>query len=140
MITATNPENPYRDFSYQQSARNTSHLLAANLEINLNTESKLNFNSLYLHTATAAATRFYGREIEIFQVAEEHNSEGLTRRLQINDNSVFINQLIYSGQITDRLKYNAGAALNHAGAADDEDFHALAPFQVRRAQGALSAG
>ncbi|RYG46991.1 MAG: hypothetical protein EOO01_15470 [Chitinophagaceae bacterium] len=87
--------------------------MAANLEINLNTESKLHFNSLYLHTAMAAATKFYGREIEIFQVAEDNNSEGLTRRLQINDNSVFINQLIYSGNISNRLKYNAGAGVNY---------------------------
>jgi outer membrane receptor protein involved in Fe transport len=112
LITATNPENPFRDFDYQQSMRSASHMLAGNLEFNLN-NSQLNFNSLYLHTATAAATGFYGKETEIFQKADEHNSEGYTRRLQVNDNSVFINQLIWDGNLSDRITYNVGAAVNH---------------------------
>ncbi|WP_266203900.1 TonB-dependent receptor [Pontibacter kalidii] len=112
MITATNPENPFRDFDYQQSMRSASHMLAGNLEFNLN-NSQLNFNSLYLHTTTAAATSFYGKETEIFQKAEDYNSEGHTRRLQVNDNSVFINQLIWDGNLSDRIKYNVGAAVNH---------------------------
>ncbi|AKD03049.1 TonB-dependent receptor [Pontibacter korlensis] len=112
LITATNTKNPFRDFNYQQSFRNASHMLAANLEINLN-KSQLHYNSLYLHTATAAAMNFYGKETELFQVAEDHNSEGLIRRLQINDNTAFINQLIWSGDLTDRIKYNVGAAVNN---------------------------
>ncbi|MBB6611498.1 TonB-dependent receptor [Pontibacter sp. Tf4] len=112
LITATNPENPFKDFNYQQSMRSASHMLAGNLEFDLN-NSKLNFYSLYLHTATAAAYSFYGRETEKFQKAEDFNSEGHTRRLQINDNSVFINQLIWSGDLSDRIKYTIGAAVNH---------------------------
>ena len=112
LITATNPENPFKDFNYQQSTRSASHMLGGNLEFNLN-NSQLNFNSLYLHTATAAAYSFYGRETEKFQTAEDFNSEGHTRRLQINDNSVFINQLIWNGELSDRIKYNVGAAVNH---------------------------
>ncbi|MCP2042586.1 TonB-dependent receptor [Pontibacter sp. HSC-36F09] len=112
LITATNPENPFRDFDYQQSMRSASHMLAGNLEFNLN-NSQLNFNSLYLHTATAAAYDFYGKETEIFQKAEDYNSEGHQRRLQVNDNSVFINQLIWNGDLSDRIKYNVGAAVNH---------------------------
>lgn len=112
LITATNPENPFRDFNYQQSSRNASHMLAANVEFNLN-KSQLHFNSLYLHTATASAMNFYGKETELFQVAEDYNSEGYIRRLQINDNTAFINQLIWSGNLTDRVSYNVGAALNN---------------------------
>lgn len=112
LITATNPENPFRDFDYQQSTRSASHMLGGNLEINLN-NSQLRYNSLYLHTATAAAAGFYGKETEQFQVAEDHNSEGYTRRLQVNDNTAFINQLIWDGNLSDRLTYNVGAAVNH---------------------------
>ncbi|TPE44969.1 TonB-dependent receptor [Pontibacter mangrovi] len=112
LITATNPENPFRDFDYQQSSRNASHMLAANLEFNFN-PGQLHFNSLYLHTATAAAINFYGKETELFQVAEDYNSEGHIRRLQINDNTAFINQLIWNGNLSDRITYNVGAAVNN---------------------------
>ena len=112
LITATNPQNPFRDFDYQQSSRSASHMLAANLEFNLG-NSQLHFNSMYLHTATAAASNFYGKETELFQVAEDHNSEGYTRRLQVNDNTAIINQLIWSGNLSDRITYNVGAAVNH---------------------------
>lgn len=111
LITATNPQNPFRDFDYQQSARSASHMLAANLEFNLR-NSQLHVNTLYLHTATAAATNFYGKETELFQVAEDYNSEGYTRRLQLNDNSVFINQLSWNGALSDRITYSVGAAVN----------------------------
>ena len=112
LITATNPGNPFRDFDYQQSSRSASHMLAGNLEFNLN-NSQLHFNSLYLHTAAASAASFYGEETELFQAAEDYNSEGHTRRLQVNDNSVFINQLIWNGNLSDRIKYNVGGAVNH---------------------------
>ncbi|OKL38933.1 hypothetical protein A3841_03015 [Pontibacter flavimaris] len=112
LITATNPETPFRDFNYQQSLRSASHMLAGNLEFNLN-NSQLRYNSLYLHTATAAAYDFYGKETELFQKADEHNSEGHTRRLQVNDNTAFINQLIWDGGLSDRMTYNVGAAVNH---------------------------
>ncbi|SIT90762.1 TonB-dependent receptor [Pontibacter indicus] len=111
LITATNPANPFRDFDYQQSTRSASHMLAGNLEFNLN-KGQLRFNSLYLHTAAAAAYSFYGKETELFQKADEFNSEGHTRRLQVNDNTAFINQLIWSGDLSDRIKYNVGAAVN----------------------------
>lgn len=111
-ITATNPQDPYRDFTYQQSERNTSHLLMGNLELNFE-KGKLQYNSMYIHTGSAYAADFYGKESEIFQVAQDYNYEGLIRRLQINDNTVFINQLLWSGKFSDRLKYNIGAAVNN---------------------------
>jgi hypothetical protein len=111
LITATNAGSPFRDFDYKQYTRNASHLLMGNVEINLK-KSKLQYNSVYLHTATASAMEFYGREIEIFQIAEDYNSEGHTRRLQINDNSVLINQLIYSGNLSSKIRYNIGVAVN----------------------------
>ncbi|MEJ8801117.1 TonB-dependent receptor [Pontibacter sp. H249] len=112
LITATNPDNPFRDFNYQQSIRTASHMLSGNFEFNLN-RSQLNFNSLYLHTAASSAMSFYGKETELFQVADEYNSEGHIRRLQLNDNALFINQLIWNGDLTDRIAFKVGAAVNN---------------------------
>ncbi len=112
LITATSPQDPYRDFTYQQSKRNTSHLLMGNLELNFNA-GKLFYNSMYVHTGSAYTADFYGKESEIFQGAQDYNYEGMIRRLQINDNSVFVNQLTWDGKLSDRLKYTAGAAVNY---------------------------
>ncbi|MCH5600246.1 TonB-dependent receptor domain-containing protein [Niabella ginsengisoli] len=111
-ITATNPQDPYRDFTYQQSKRYTSHLLMGNLELNFE-KGKLFYNSMYVHTGSAYAADFYGKESEIFQGAQDYNYEGLIRRLQINDNTVFVNQLKWDGKLSDRLKYMLGAGINY---------------------------
>jgi len=111
-ITATNPQDPYRDLTYQQSERNVSHLLMGNLQLNFE-KGKLFYNSMYMHTGSAYAADFYGKESEIFQVAQDYNYEGLIRRLQINDNTLFINQLMWSGNFSDRLTYNIGAGVNY---------------------------
>lgn len=111
-ITATNPQDPYRDFTYQQSERTASHLLMGNLELNFE-KGKLLYNTMYIHTGSAYAADFYGKESEIFQGAQDYNYEGLIRRLQINDNTIFINQLLWSGKFSDRLKYNIGAGVNN---------------------------
>ena len=138
LITATNPENPYRDFTYQQSSRNASHLLMGNLELNFD-KGRLFYNSMYIHTGSAYAADFYGKEGEIFQSAQDYNYEGLIRRLQVNDNSVFVNQLTWDGKISDRLKYMAGAALNYVNG-DEPDrrilmFQSIGEGKVRLASG-----
>ena len=138
LITATNPQDPYRDFTYQQSTRNASHLLMGNLELNFNA-GKLFYNSMYVHTGSAYAADFYGKEGEIFQGAQDYNYEGLIRRLQVNDNAVFVNQLTWDGKISDRLKYMAGAAVNYVNG-DEPDrrilmFQSIGDGRVRLAGG-----
>lgn len=111
-ITATGADNPFRDMTYVRYMRNSSHLLMGNLELNLN-RKRLSYNSLYIHTGSAYAAEFYGRDTETFQIAEDYNSEGMVRRYQINDNTVFVNQVVLNGDLSERVRYSAGASLNH---------------------------
>ena len=111
-ITATNAASPFKDMTYERYMRNTSHLLMGNLEFNL-TKGKLNFNSLYVHKGLAYTADFYGKDSETFQTADDFDSEGFVRRHQINDNSIFINQLIWNGNFSERLTYYAGASFNY---------------------------
>ncbi len=109
-ITATNAANPFKDMTYELYERNTSHLFLGNLELNF-TRGKLNFNTLYIHKGSAYAADYYGKETEIFQDANEY--EGLVKRYQITDNSIFSNQLIWNGNFSERLTYYAGASFNY---------------------------
>ncbi|MBE0674500.1 MAG: carboxypeptidase-like regulatory domain-containing protein, partial [Bacteroidales bacterium] len=111
-ITATGAGNPYRDMTYERYIRNSSHLLMGNLEMNFN-RNKLSFNSLYIHTGSSYTADMFGRDTETFQVAEDFGSEGLVRRYQINDNSIIATQIVWNGNLSERVKYNIGASLNH---------------------------
>lgn len=112
LITATNAENPFRNMTYKQYTQNSSHLFLGHLELNY-PNSRLYYNSLYIHTNSGYTSDYYGKESESFQSADKFNSEGLMRRQQINDNTVFVNQLVLNGNISQRLKYNIGASLNN---------------------------
>jgi len=111
-INAANALVPFVDMTYTKSLRSTSKLLLGNLELNY-TDTKLNYNILYIHSGSEYYSDRYGKHVETFQIAEDYNSEGLIRWQQINDNSLFVNQLSINGNFSERLKYFAGAALNH---------------------------
>lgn len=109
-ITTTGAVDPFVDMTYTKYNRNTSNLLLGNLELNLN-KVKLSYNSVYIHSSTAYHSDFFGKHTERFQNAPDWS--GYTRRQQINDNSIFINQITVKGDINKRLNYNVGAAINN---------------------------
>ncbi|MBN2766940.1 MAG: carboxypeptidase-like regulatory domain-containing protein [Paludibacteraceae bacterium] len=111
-ITASNASNPFVDMTYTRSLRSTSHLLLGNLDLNF-TNVKFDYNILYIHSGTTNHSDRYGKHVETFQVAEEFNSEGLIRWQQVNDNTLLVNQLSVNGNLSERLKYYAGAAVNY---------------------------
>lgn len=111
-ITATGATDPFYNMTYTKYQRDASHLLLGNLEFDFE-EKKLSFNSLYIHSGSIYHADSYGKHTEIFQVADEYNSEGLFRRQQMNDNSIFVNQLIWDAKLFDRISYNAGVSVNN---------------------------
>jgi hypothetical protein len=109
-ITTTGAADPFVDMTYTRYNRNSSNLLLGNLELNFN-KIKLSYNSLYIQSATAYHADIFGRDTERFQNAPDFS--GYTRRQQMNDNSIFINQIMVKGEINERLNYNVGAAVNN---------------------------
>ncbi len=109
-ITTTGAADPFVDMTYTRYNRSSSNLLLGNLELNFN-KVKVSYNSLYIHSATSYHSDMFGRHTERFQNSPDFS--GYTRRQQINDNSIFINQIIVKGDINERLKYNVGAAANN---------------------------
>lgn len=110
-ITASDAANPFMDMSYERFEKKSSIMAMGGIELNID-DLKLAYNSLYIHSGSAYHADLYGKHSELFQVADEFNSEGLVRRQQINDNSIFINQLILQGMWSERVKYNFGVSLN----------------------------
>jgi hypothetical protein len=111
-INAANALVPSVDMTYTKSLRSTSNLLLGNLELDY-TNTKLNYNILYIHSGSEYHSDRYGKHVETFQIAEDFNSEGLIRWQQMNDNSLFVNQLSVNGNFSKRIKYFAGAAINN---------------------------
>ena len=111
-ITAADAANPFYDMSYKRFTRNSTHLFMGNLQLYFK-NLQLSYNSLYIHSASIYHSDSYGKHAETFQVAEDFNSEGLVRRQQVNDNSIFVNQLMLKGKLSDRIAYNFGASVNY---------------------------
>ena len=110
-ITAANAIEPWVDMDYTRAIRNSTNLLLGNLKLNY-TRAKLSYNSLYIHSGSVYHAELYGLNSEAFQIADEFDYQGLIRRQQINDNALFVNQLFVQGEISERIKYYAGAAIN----------------------------
>jgi hypothetical protein len=110
-ITSSGAADPYVNMAYTKTMRNTSNLLMGNVELNYS-KFRVSYNSLYIHTGSAYHSDMFGKHSERFQIADEYGSVGYTRRQQLNDNTLIINQIVFRGDLTDRLKYNIGTSVN----------------------------
>jgi hypothetical protein len=110
-ITSSGATDPFVDMTYTRSIRNSSNLLMGNLGLNYS-KLKIAYNAMYIHIGSAYHADMYGKHSERFQIADDFGSQGYTRRQQLNDNTLFVNQIILKGELTDRITYNIGTSVN----------------------------
>jgi hypothetical protein len=97
------------DQKYEEYAINTSHLLLGSANYDLKRHS-ISYNSAYIHSNRQVFGDYFGLNNSRFQGT---NSEtGLMRRQQLNDNSLFVNQLISRWNLSNRWKLNVGTSFN----------------------------
>lgn len=92
----------YKDMSYQT---NSTGLL--NIGYKINTNNKVNFNTLYINSSTQSKEEYYGYIVDI-----ANNGNGLIRRFNYEKNSLWVNQLLGDHKLTDRSKLNWGVSYN----------------------------
>jgi hypothetical protein len=109
-ITSSGAANPFVNMTYTRTLRNASNLLLGNLELNFN-KFRVSYNALFIHSGSAYHADLFGKHSERFQRASDES--GYTRRQQINDNSIVINQILVNGEINKRLNYFIGASVNN---------------------------
>lgn len=92
----------YTDMNYS-----TSTTAMSNLEYKVNSDHKLNFNSVFINTSNQSKEEYYGYMVDI---ANEGN--GLVRRLNYEKNSLWINQLLGSHRLGKSSELNWGISYN----------------------------
>ena len=99
---------PLRDLDFQKYQYNVSQILMANLDYGFG-ENNLSFNSLYIHNNTQSVGNYFGQSANI---SEETDDSAYIKRQQVNDNTVFVNQLLSEFALTDRISLQASIGYN----------------------------
>ncbi len=97
----------FRDQQADQYSYNVQQQFLGNLKYKFGQHS-ISINSLYIHKNTQNITELFGEDT----VEEEGDLRFLSRQ-QVNDNSLYVNQLISKFQLTEKLKLNASIAYNY---------------------------
>ncbi len=108
-----------REQSYDKYQQNTTHMAMANTDYVFRDQT-ISWNALYLHTTAQSAGDYFGIYSDVFQEVGTYNGQGLVRRQQINDNTLFVNQLTYKRDLSHRLSLDAGAAYNLAAGSEPD--------------------
>lgn len=100
-----------QDFDYKKYERSTNHLVMGNLSYKASNKTELSFNTMYIHTNSEYYGLFEGTH-RYFSDAGADQDQGIRIRQQVNDNTLFVNQLVAKLQISTRMKSDIGAAFN----------------------------
>ena len=71
-------------------------------------QNSISFNSLYIHDQKQDFTEFFGKGDN-----EEEGDKEFSRRQQVNDNHLFVNQILTNLKINERLGANLSAGFNY---------------------------
>ncbi|WP_289053703.1 TonB-dependent receptor domain-containing protein [Carboxylicivirga marina] len=89
--------------------QNTSHLMMANADYSIGNKSSISYNFMYLHTTNQYVGDFYGTNSDYEAGVGQ---EGMMRRQQLNDNSLYVNQLMSKWFVSEKLDFNVAASYN----------------------------
>jgi hypothetical protein len=92
---------------YTSNSFSTNTTGMANLNYKINSNNKINFNSVFINTSTLSKEEYRGFIVDI-----ANDGNGLVRRNQYDRNNLLINQLLGDHKFNDRMKFNWGVSYN----------------------------
>ncbi|MFR9649629.1 MAG: TonB-dependent receptor [Rikenellaceae bacterium] len=102
----------FRDQSAAISEINTSYLALANINYMMNQKHSIDYNFMYVHSNSESVGVYDGFYSNFEDWGGYDSQSGVIVRQQANDNSMYINQLISSWELSQRLKLDAAASYN----------------------------
>lgn len=97
-----------KDFeTYNSDGYNTNTTGLANIGYKINSNHKVNFNSVFINSSSQSNSEYFGY---VADLANDRN--GLIRRTKYEKNTLFINQLLGEHKFGERIKANWGIARN----------------------------
>ncbi len=100
---------PLRDLNFSKYNYNVSQILMGNFVYRFDEKGSITYNSLYIHNNTQAVGDYIGQSANI---SEEEGDSAFIRRQQVNNNNLFVNQLLFAFKISDNLGLNLDAGYN----------------------------
>lgn len=98
----------FKNFNkYTSNSFSTNTTGMANLNYKINSNNKINFNSVFINTSTLSKEEYTGFIVDI-----ANDGNGLVRRNQYDRNNLLINQLLGDHKFNDRMKFNWGVSYN----------------------------
>ncbi|SHL50114.1 TonB-dependent receptor [Flavobacterium xanthum] len=93
--------------TYSLISYNTNFTSMANIGYKMNSNNKINFNTVFINNSSQSKEEYTGFIIDI-----ANDGNGLIRRNKYEKNSLFINQLLGEHKLGERSKLNWGASYN----------------------------
>ncbi|WP_037318958.1 TonB-dependent receptor [Salegentibacter sp. Hel_I_6] len=99
---------PLRDLDFQTYLYDVTQILMGNASYEFN-KNKISFNSLYIHSNSQSVGTYFGQSANI---SEETDDAAYIKRQQVNDNNIFVNQLLTTFSLTEDLELEANVGYN----------------------------
>lgn len=97
-----------KDFdTYSLDSYNTNFTAMTNIGYKINSNNKINFNTVFINTSTLSKEEYSGYIVDI-----ANDGNGFIRRNKYEKNSLWINQLLGEHKLNDRSKLNWGLSAN----------------------------
>lgn len=100
----------FQDLKFSRSEYNASQAFLGNVKYKYGNGKSLSYNSLFLHNnnQTVADYNGYARNVNDNDFA----TKSFIRRQQLNNNNLFVNQLLGEYRVNEKINLNAGVAYN----------------------------
>ena len=99
----------YKDMTGDKYSQNISQLLLGSVEYGMLNGNKVTYNLMLIHANTQSVGDYNGRN-SVFD--DDFGNEGFTRRQQVNDNLLLVNQIRGNYKLSNSLHLDAGASYN----------------------------
>ncbi|MEQ9217707.1 MAG: TonB-dependent receptor [Cyclobacteriaceae bacterium] len=99
-----------KDWNYEKYIASKNQILMGNFRLDLAGQNYLALNSLFIHDNTASVGDYRGENIQ--NISELDDRTAYLRRQQVNDNALYVNQLIGHFELTDKIVSEAGVSYN----------------------------
>ena len=99
-----------KDLTFQRSEYNATQTMMGSAKYRFGTGKSIALNSLYVHDNTQSVDDYHGFSTSIND--NDFATNSMIRRQQMNNNNLFVNQLLGEYKFSDKISANAGFTYN----------------------------
>ncbi|UII22066.1 TonB-dependent receptor [Fulvivirga ligni] len=98
-----------RDYTYKAFDYNVAQIFMGNFNYDLTSNIDLSYNTMYIHNNSQMVGEYAGQAQNLTEV---DGRSAFIRRQQVNDNDLFVNQLLADVSLSDKINLNLAGSFN----------------------------